>query len=464
MKTKVVRERLYLGVDVGGTKIQASLVSESGAILGKQRQSTPRPARGSTDGPEQVLAMIETVIQEVLTQANLETTDLTAIGVAVPGVVEPKSGHVVVTPNMSLTGVSIGAHLEGRYHVPVAIGNDGNLGTYGEAWLGSARKAQSALGIWVGTGIGAGLVAKGRMWRGARESAGEIGHIIMQIGGPVCGCGNHGCLEALASRTAIERDIRAALQAGGTSKLTELSGGDLSVIRSGAIRKALKAEDPLVTGILHRAAETLGYACLTVRHLVDPEVIVLGGGLIEACSEFMMPIVENIVGSDRLPGARDGGHVLLSALGDDAVVLGAVALARKQVGRSPFKKRYRVEPTYAEIVRFSFGQIVVGKKAYDHDIYIPVSGKVKARDRDLAKREDASGQTIGAKELEEVCRGGPEVLYVGCAKLEEVTLTEQAQRYLRQRSIRCEILPAVQLVNVYNKSKARKAALIHVTG
>ena len=105
--------------------------------------------------------MIETVMQEVLTQAKLETTDLTAIGVAVPGVVEPKSGYVVVTPNMSLTGVSIGAHLEARFHVPVAIGNDGNLGTYGEAWLGSARKARSALGIWVGTGIGAGLVQQG---------------------------------------------------------------------------------------------------------------------------------------------------------------------------------------------------------------------------------------------------------------------------------------------------------------
>src|SRR5208283_1976461 len=365
MKTKVDCQRLYLGVDIGGTKIQASLVCESGSILGKQRQSTPR-----IGGPEQVLSMVESTIQEVLNQAKLDTTDLTAIGVAVPGVVEPKTGYVVVTPNMSLTGVAIGAHLEGRFRVPIAIGNDGNLGTYGEAWLGSARRARSALGIWVGTGIGAGLVHKGRLWRGARESAGEIGHIIMQIGGPVCGCGNHGCLEALASRTAIERDIRTALQAGGTSKLTELSGGDLSVIRSGAIRKALKADDPMVTSILHRAAETLGYGCLTVRHLIDPEVIVLGGGLIEACSDFMMPIVENIVGSDRLPGARDGGHVLLSALGDNAVVLGAVALARKQVGRSPFKKRYRVEPTYAEIARFSFGEIVVGKKAYDHDIYI----------------------------------------------------------------------------------------------
>ncbi len=458
MKARADGQRLYLGVDIGGTKVQGSLVGESGIILGKQRQSTPR-----TGGPEKVLLLVEDVIQQVLNEAKLQTTDLTAIGVAVPGVVEPKSGHVVVTPNMALTGVSIGAHLESRFHVPVAIGNDGNLGTYGEAWLGSAREARSAVGIWVGTGIGAGLVTKGRLWRGARESAGEIGHIIMQMGGPTCGCGNCGCLEALASRTAIERDIRAALAAGGTSKLTELSGGDLSVIRSGAIRKALKAEDALVAGILHRAAETLGYACLTVRHLVDPEVIVLGGGLIEACSEYMMPIVENIVGSDRLPGARDGGHVLLSALGDDAVVLGAVALARKRVGRSPFKKRYRVGPTYPEVGRFSFGEVVVGKKAYNQDIYIAVSGKVKIREPSYARRQEDGRQTIGAKEVEEICKGGPEVLFVGSAKVEDIALSEQAQRYLSQRSIRCEILPALQLVDVYNKSKSRKSALIHVT-
>ena len=197
------------------------------------------------------------------------------------------------------------------------------------------------------------------MWRGARESAGEIGHIVMQIGGPKCGCGNRGCLEALASRTAIERHIREALAAGRTSVLTELTGGDLSVIRSGSLRRAIQADDALVCDILRRAAEVLGYACLTVRHLIDPEVIVLGGGVVEACSDFLMPIVENIVGNDRLPGARDGGQVRLSALGDDAVVLGAVALARKRVGRSPFKKRFHVAPRYPEIVSAAGGEITV---------------------------------------------------------------------------------------------------------
>ena len=140
MKPKQTRERLYLGVDVGGTKIQASLVAESGTILGRQRQPTPRPAGDCPGGPEQILAAVESVMKAALAEANLETTSLTAIGVAVPGVVEPKSGNVVVTPNMGLSGVAIGGHLESCFRVPVAIGNDGNLGTYGEAWLGSRGK------------------------------------------------------------------------------------------------------------------------------------------------------------------------------------------------------------------------------------------------------------------------------------------------------------------------------------
>ena len=175
------------------------------------------------------------------------------------------------------------------------------------------------MAILVGTGIGGGFVQKGKLWRGRGSRPAKSATSSCRSAARKCGCGNRGCLEALASRSAIERDIRAGIAAGRQSVLSELCGGDLSVIRSGAIRKALVAEDSLVSDVVRRASEVLGYACLTVRHLIDPEVIVLGGGVIEACSDFMMPIVENIVGSDRLPGARDGGRVLLSALGDDAV-------------------------------------------------------------------------------------------------------------------------------------------------
>ncbi len=244
--------------------------------------------------------------------------------------------------------------------------------------------------------------------------------------------------------------------------LVELAGGDLSVIRSGMIRKALDGEDELVTGIMRHAAEVLGHACVNIRHLIDPAAIVLGGGVVEACSDFIMPIVNNIVGRDPLPGAHEGGRVLLSALADDAVVFGAVAAARKLVGRSPFKKRFFVKPKYPVITRIGFGEITVDDETYSRDIYIAVSGKVRKRDESLAE-EAGSNHVVGPKELEKVCKGGPEVLFVGAGKSTKVELSEEAGRFLEQRSIKCEILPTVKAVEAYNKSKHRKAALMHVT-
>ncbi len=447
-----------MGIDIGGTKIQVSLVEESGSVVSRLRCPTPRDV-----GPEKVVAAIERAISDSLAEAEIESSDLTAIGLAVPGVVDPEQGLVVVTPNMNLTGVAIGTHLEGRFKVPVALSNDCNLGTLGETWLGSARNAKSTVGILVGTGVGSGVVSNGKLWRGARESGGEIGHIVMQIDGPLCGCGNHGCLEALASRSAIERNIRQAVADGRKTVLSELLEGDLSVIRSGMLRRALEAEDELVTGVMRTASEVLGHACLTVRHLVDPEVIVLGGGVMEACSDFMLPIVENIVGSDQLPGAREGGRVLLSALGDDAVVLGAVALAATHVGRNPFKKANAVRPLYPELTGVSFGKVTAGGKARSNDIYIRVNGKVKKRKKATAREHYGSSHTIGPKELEKVCKGGPEIVFIGSGHSGKVELNEEGQRYLSQRSIDVQLSPTPEVVEAYNSCERRKAALIHVT-
>lgn len=449
--------RLYLGIDIGGTKIQASLAEESGAIIAREKTATPREG-----GPEQVVATLEKVIDKVLKQANTVADALTGIGVAVPGVADPKTGRVVVTPNMNLTGVALGSHLENHFRVPVALGNDCNLGALGEAWLGSGRQASSVVAIMVGTGIGAGFVRKGKLWRGSREAACEIGHIIMQLGGPQCGCGNYGCFEALASRSAIERDLRAAVDAGRKTVLTDILDGNLSVIRSSALRRALDQEDELVTEVMRRASEILGHACVTVRHLIDPETIVLGGGVVEACSDFMMPIVEHIVGSDPLPGARDTGNVLLSALGDDAVVLGAVALARSHVGRSPFKKQFVVKPKYPVVAQASQGEVKVNEKTYARDIYVTADGQVKKRPIDKALELYSDSHTVGPKELEKVCKGGPEVLFIGTGRSGQLKLTDDAQRFLTQRSIAFEKLPTADAIVAYNKSKARKATLLHV--
>lgn len=452
------KARLYLSVDVGGTKIQASLVEETGTILGRQRDSTPRGG-----GPEQAVVAVERIIEKLLKEKGLSPGDLTAMGLAIPGVVDPDEGRIVFTANMALTGVEISAHLESRFHIPVALGNDCNLGALGEAWLGSARRARSAVAILVGTGIGGGMVRKGKLWRGARESALEIGHTIIQIDGPVCGCGNRGCLESLASRTAIEKQLRAAVAKGRKTVLTELLQGNLEVIRSRALRQALEADDPLVTEIVHRAAETLGLACINVRHLIDPDVIVLGGGVIEACSDFILPVVENIVGSDGLPGARDGGRVVLSALGDDAVVLGAVALARSLARRSPFKKRFAVAPRYPTVAWTRFGEITVGGTLYARDVIITVDGEVKKRKKHADREEYETHHTLQAKEVEKACRGGPEVLFVGTGEKGSMNLSDEALRYLNHRSIECKAVPTPKVADVYNKSNKRKAAVIHVT-
>jgi glucokinase len=448
--------RLYIGIDVGGTKIQGAIAEETGRILAREKCATPR--KGGSAGS---VAAIRKVIADLLRKEGARAADLAAIGIAIPGVVDPDRGRVVVTPNMNLTGADIGRRLETRFRVPVVVGNDVNLGTLGEHWLGAARDASSAFGIFLGTGIGGGFVQRGRIWRGARESAAEVGHIVMEIGGPKCGCGNRGCYEALASRSAIERDIRKAVRDGEKTALTDLLDDDLSVIRSGALKRALERRDKLVTRIVRRAAEVTGYACLTVRHLVDPEVIVLGGGVVEACGDFLVPIVRKIVEADRLPGAREGGRVVRSSLGDDAVVLGAVALARQRVGRDPFLTPGTADSMYAEIAAWSVGKITIGGAAYDHDVYIRVDGKVKDRKRCPAEKHGAMHK-ISLKEVEKMCKGGPEVLVIGTGRTGRVVVGRDVREFLREEEIQLQILRTPLAIKAYNQCRARKAALMHI--
>jgi glucokinase len=448
----------YIGIDVGGTKIQASVISESGAIVGRKRCATPR-----TGGAAKVLSAIEQVTDELMTEEKIRPADLQALGIAVPGVVDPKAGKVIITPNMSLSGTEIVPRFEAQYDVPVVLGNDCNLGTLGESWLGAARGAGSVFGILVGTGIGGGIVQRNRLWAGYRNSASEIGHTVIKLGGPECACGNHGCLEALASRSAIERDIRSAVKSGRKTVLTELLDGDLSIIRSGALRQAIEKKDPLVVSVLRDASKVLGQACVSVFHMLDPEVIVLGGGVVEACGDFMMPIVRETVAGSRLPGSREGGGIYLSALGDDAVVLGAVALARMHIGRSPFKKRFAAAAEYQPVELTADGEIAVGRTAYGQDIVIRVNGNVRKRKKRHIKQLYGTTHCIGTEEVARVCKGGPEVLFVGTGKSAKKELTGEATHYLERRAIECHVMSTAEAVDSYNDSQRRKAAILEVS-
>jgi glucokinase len=293
--------------------------------------------------------------------------------------------------------------------------------------------------------------------------AAEIGHIVMQIDGPRCACGNRGCLEALASRTAIERDLRAAVAAGRPTILTELLGGDLEQIRSSVLRQAMAAGDALVTEVLRHAADVIGHACLTVGHLLDPEVIVLGGGVIEACSDFMLPVLEAIVADDSLAAGHAPGQIRVSSLGDDAVLLGATALARMRVGENPLKKRFHVDPAYPPIVRRRSGGCDVGEKSFDADFYISASGKAKRQKAPPLVTAPDGARHLTREHLARPCRDGPQVLFIATSPAGDVRLTDDACLYMRQRAIKWRALPLDQAIEAYNGSRKRKGALIHLT-
>ena len=447
----------YLGVDVGGTKIMAALVERSGNILARKRGATPRD--GSA---EDALAAILQIMDDLLAEEHVGPQELTAIGLVIPGVVDPDAGRVVVTPNMNLTGLEIVPQVSERFGVPVALGNDVNMGTLGEKWLGAAQRAQSAVGIFVGTGIGGGLIIDGKLVRGCREGAAEVGHIVMQVGGPLCGCGNRGCLEAIASRSAMERDIRHALASGRKSIVPELLDDPDAPIKSGVLKRALKAHDPLVTEVVRQAAQYLGYACLTVRHLIDPDVIILGGGVMEACGKFIMPIVQDIVASDALAGARPGSYIARSELGDDAVVLGAVALAQELANENPLETASQTVPDYPTITYAGLGEVAIDNQVHQTDLYIRADGKIKKRSKKLAKTIYGTAHKIGPEELQKVCNGHPRLVVVGTGHSGMAALTPEAEQFLRNRHIAFEQLPNPGAVEAYNQATGRKAFIIHV--
>jgi glucokinase len=316
---------------------------------------------------------------------------------------------------------------------------------------------------------------------GAGQAAGEIGHIVVQtpcedwrrqlhhkqkkLGNifvpkqlPQCGCGNYGCFESLASRTAIERFIREAVHDGEKSVITELNGGSLEVIKSGALAKALKANDRVVTTIIHYVSQVIGHACLTVRHLLDPEVIVLGGGVMEACQKFMMPVVEAVVASDRLLAASCKRRVLLSMLRDDAVVLGAVALVRSASGNNPLqKKARRAIPHYPTLRLMAENVIHIADKPYSTDFFLLSDGSIQPRSKLPKKDEDG----FRLRDIEMATQGGVDLLILVSPKAGELTLSGKCHDYLYRRNIDYRILRMEEGVALYNSSAVRRAAIVH---
>lgn len=313
-----------LGVDLGGTKILCGVFSEKLECLGRSKKSTK-----AQRGADAVVDRVAACVLEAIDECDLHVKQARGLGIGAPGACDPDTGTVIFAPNLGWKNFPLKKELEKRLNLPVFIENDCNLQTLGVYAKELQSKPKSLVGIFLGTGIGAGIILDGKPFSGFNRTAGEIGHMVLQVGGPKCACGNKGCFEALASRSAIFKLIESAVKEGQKTSLTDLLGPGLEDMRSGDLRKAIKRGDKLVERIIEEAAEYTGIAVANVINLLNPEVVVIGGGLMDALEDDMMAIIIETAHDYAMNGTDHGIEILPSKLGDDAGITGGAVLTKR---------------------------------------------------------------------------------------------------------------------------------------
>jgi glucokinase len=312
------------GIDLGGTKIQTVVVDNDQKVLGEARHPTP-----TEGGPKDVAAAMAAAMREAAEQAGVRTDALMGVGVGSPGDVDGGRGTVTSARNLpDWEGeFALGAALEEALGTRARLGNDVQVATDAEFELGAGRRYRSILGVFWGTGVGGGIVLDGRPWIG-RGAGGEIGHVVVRIGGELCGCGRRGCMEAYAGRAAMERRARARHEKGAKTHLFKImEERGRTRLMSGVWDRALKRDDPLAVELIDDAVKALGAGVASVQNVLDIEAIVIGGGLGIRLGE---PYVRRIADA-MLPHLFDDLHppaMHVAELGDLGGAIGAALLAR----------------------------------------------------------------------------------------------------------------------------------------
>lgn len=320
------KEEYWLGFDLGGTKMQATIFDSDFRAIARKRKKT----KGQT-GARAVLDRIIETVHEAAAELQIDASQLSGMGVGVPGPVDQTKGIVLEAANLGWKKVKLAEALQKEFHCPTTVLNDVDAGVYGEYRFGAAKSARTVVGVFPGTGIGAGCVYNGQILHGKGKSCMEIGHIQVTVGGRQCGCGLQGCLETEASRLAISAEAAMAAYRGEAPHLLAEAGTDLASIRSSVLAKAIAAGDTIIEQIVRRAANRIGVAIAGVIHLLAPDYIVLGGGLVQAMPHLFVTAVADSANKHVMPSFRDSFQAIAAKLGDDAATLGAAAWAARHV-------------------------------------------------------------------------------------------------------------------------------------
>lgn len=307
-------------LDIGGTKVLGAVFDEDGKIIHRLKKKTA----SSGGAPKNIEELIISVVEEMRVSAGLKMDRLRAISAGAPGVIDSESGIILFTPNLPFRNYDIRTPLEARFGVPFHIGNDVNLGVLGEHVYGAARGRKNVVGFFVGTGIGGGLILDGKLFTGTGFKAAEYGHMILDPEGPLCGCGQRGCLEAFSSKKGMSSYIAQQISRGRSSMMDgKFANG---VFKSKQLKKALEAGDAVAMEAVDRACHYLAVAAGSMINTISPDMVVFGGGVMEACGNIFMEKILGAVDRYCMTSIRPTVELKQAELGDDSVLYGALAL------------------------------------------------------------------------------------------------------------------------------------------
>jgi glucokinase len=440
--TALPETKSVLGIDVGGTNIVIAVVDGEGQILARIKEHT------ECSSSDALITQLITGIELIRTECD---EDVAAIGIGVPGVVDVESGTVTEAANIPLSGVRTERRLSEASRLPVTLGNDATLGTTGEAWYGAVRGMKMVAGVFVGTGIGGGLVMDGRPFGGSHGAAGEFGYLLINVDGKPTP------LEYVASRTAVSNAIQHAVGSGSDSILAERIS-EQKQVRSKHLRAALDAGDAVTITAIEDACRWIGQGVASLVHVLDPDGIVIGGGMIQACGDFMMPRISDTAKELMLKMPGDPTVIIQSKLGDDAVVLGAAALAQEAVaaGKPGGPRAY-----VPQIDWIAEGEVQINGKRHVQDFVVRADGTVKKRGKRPSK---SHGGTcfISVEEVKSACKGNPARLIVGNGSREPYELDSDALEWLEKHEIKLTCKSSPQAIEDYRLSRGSRALLLHV--
>jgi glucokinase len=320
--------RLIAGVDLGGTNIVVGMVTEDGrSLYGLQSQPTP-----VSDGPDAVIARIATMVQDAVKASRAAVTgkvEVLGVGIGAPGPLDTARGIVHLAPNLGWRNVPLRDRVSAATGYPAALDNDANCAVFGEWWRGAAQGARIVVGITIGTGVGGGIVIDGRLFHGASDAAGEIGHTTIDSTGRRCKCGNYGCLEAYASGPAIASRAVEGIESGQQSGIGRLVHGDLTKVTAQTVYEAARDGDAFALEVVKDTARFLGTGVANLVNIINPEVVVVCGGVTLAGDHLFEPLRGEVKRRAFKPAA-DACRIVPGALTGTAGVYGAAAAFKGQ--------------------------------------------------------------------------------------------------------------------------------------